>query len=392
MTRGRVNALALTDLVRRLVALDSVNPSLVPGARGEGEIAVLLARECRGAGFDVRLDEVAPGRPNVVARFRGKTAGRRLLLNGHMDTVSVDGMREPFAGVVLGRQLFGRGAYDMKGSLAAMVEAGRAIVSEGLPAGELILAFVVDEEYASIGTADLIARYHAGALADAAIVTEPTALEVCVAHKGFVWGRIEVTGHAAHGSQYQEGDDAITRMGYVLTALDRLDREVLPQRTHPLLGRASVHASTIHGGLGPSTYPDRCTVEVERRTLPGERDRDVHAELERLLDDARGASPGLIGRAELVLSRPPFETAPDASVVQALLGAVRAVRGQEPQLIGASPWFDAALLGEAGIPTVMFGPAGAGAHAAEEWVDVRSVAVCAEVLAETARRFCAGPS
>lgn len=387
---GRVDQHRLTDLLRRLVAVDSVNPSLVPHARGEGEIAALVARECRQAGLEVHIDEVAAGRPNVIARVRGRDPGRRLLLNGHTDTVGVEGMREPFAGVVLGRQLFGRGAYDMKASLAAMVEAGRVLARGGLAAGELVLAFVVDEEYASIGTADLIRRYPAGALADAAIVTEPTALEVCVAHKGFVWARIEIRGRAAHGSQYRQGDDAIARMGHVLVALDRLEREVLPQRRHPLLERPSVHASTIRGGLGPSTYPDRCILELERRTLPGETDEIVMAELQRVVEEAARSSPGLDGRVEILLSRPPFEIPHDAPIVRVLAEGVRQVRGQPPRLVGEFPWFDAALLGEAGIPTVMFGPAGAGAHAEQEWVDLLSVTTCAEVLVEAARRFCAG--
>jgi acetylornithine deacetylase len=177
-------------------------------------------------------------------------------------------------------------------------------------------------------------------------------------------------------------------MGHVLVALDRLDREVLPRRTHPLLGRGSVHASTVAGGLGLSTYPDRCVLEVERRTLPGERDEEIVGELSRLLDEARRASPGLSGSVTVMLSRPPFEVTPDAPVVRALVDAVSRVRGSAPRLIGDAPWFDAALLGQAGIPTVMFGPAGAGAHAAEEWVDVPSVVTCAEVLVEVAMRFC----
>jgi acetylornithine deacetylase len=388
--RARVDQHRLIDLLRRLVAVDSVNPSLVPQARGEGEVAALVARECRQAGLDVHTEEVVANRPNVIARVRGGDPGRRLLLNGHMDTVGVEGMREPFGGVVLGRQLFGRGAYDMKAGLAAMVEAGRVLADGGLAAGELVLAFVVDEEYASIGTADLIRRYPAGALADAAIVTEPTALDVCVAHKGFVWARLETAGRAAHGSQYRQGEDAIARMGHVLVALDRLEREVLPRRRHRLLERPSLHASTIRGGLGLSTYPDRCVLEIERRTLPGETDEMVMAELQGAMEEAARSSPGLDGRVEILLSRPPFEISEDASIVRVLADSVRDVRGQPPRLVGEFPWFDAALLGEAGIPTVMFGPAGAGAHAAEEWVDLLSVATCAEVLVETARRFCAG--
>jgi acetylornithine deacetylase len=385
----RIDRDRVVALLRRLVAVDSVNPSLVPGARGEGDLAALLADECRRAGFGVTLDEAARGRANVVARLRGARSGRRLLVNGHMDTVGVDGMRDPFAAIVLGRQLFGRGAYDMKGSLAAMVEAGRAVALGDLSAGEVILAFVVDEEYESRGTADLVARYGGAALADGAIVTEPTALEVCVAHKGFVWARIEASGRAAHGSKYDEGTDAIARMGHVLVALDRLDREVLPRRSHPLLGRASVHASTVRGGLGLSTYPDRCTLEIERRTLPGESDAAIRAELDAVLDDARRASPGLDARAELLLSRPPLEVDPDEPVVRTIARSARTILGRHPRLVGESPWFDAALLGAAGIPTVMLGPAGAGAHAAEEWVDVPSVIACAEILADAMVRFCA---
>lgn len=376
----------LAELVRRLVATNSVNPAFAPDAQGEGPVADLIAGECRAAGLDMRLDEVLPGRPNVVARVRGRRPGRRLILNGHTDTVATTGMRDPFSGAVAGDRLYGRGAYDMKGSLAAMLEAARIVAAEGLRAGELVLAFVIDEEYESRGTADLLTRERA----DAAVVTEPTGLDVCVAHRGFVWARIETSGRAAHGSRYADGDDAILRMGHVLAAIDRLEHEVLPRRTHPLLGRASVHASTITGGLGLSTYPDRCTVDVERRTLPDERPGDIAAEMRGLVDEAARTSPGLVGRVEVLLSRPAFEIAPDAPVVQALIDSARAVRGRPPRLVGELPWFDAALLGAAGIPTVMFGPAGAGAHAAEEWVDLPSVVACAEVLADVAIRFCAG--
>lgn len=379
----------LTDLLRRLVATDSINPGLVPGARGERDVASLLFEACRDAGLEAVLDEAAPGRPNVVARLRGAAPGRTLLLNGHMDTVSVEGMRDPFGAEIRDGRLYGRGAYDMKAGLAAMVEAARIIIGQGLPAGELVLAFVADEEHASLGTDDLVRRYGAG-LADAAIVTEPTALDVCIAHKGFVWGRIETFGRAAHGSRHAEGDDAIVRMGHVLVALDRLDREMLPRRTHPLLGRASVHASFITGGLGYSTYPDRCVLDIERRTLPGESDAAILTELQDLLDEARGLSPGLTGRVEVALSRPPLVVRRDAPIVRVLVDAARAVCGQAPRLIGDAPWFDAALLAAAGMPTVMFGPAGAGAHAAEEWVEIPSAVTCAEVLADAVLRFCAG--
>ncbi len=379
----------MLDLLCRLVATDSINPSLVPGARGEQELGALLLDECRAAGLEATLDEIMPGRVNVVARLRGRAPGRRLLLNGHLDTVGVEGMRAPFAAEVRDDRLYGRGTHDMKAGLAAMVEAARTIADDGLPAGELVLAFVADEEHASLGSADLVRRYGSG-LADAAIITEPTALDIRVAHKGFVWARIETFGRAAHGSLHALGDDAIVRMGHVLAALDRLERDMLPRQTHPLLGRASIHASTIKGGTDLSTYPDRCVLEVERRTLPGESDEAIQGELEVLLNEARACSPGLTGRVDLLLSRPPLEVSPDAPILPALTEAVRAVRGQPPLLVGSPAWTDAALLTAAGIPTVIFGPAGAGAHTAEEWVEIPSVVTCAEVLADVARRFCAG--
>ncbi|MGH2372482.1 MAG: M20/M25/M40 family metallo-hydrolase [bacterium] len=383
----RADPRRVCDLLRRLVAVDSINPSLSSDGRGEEAIARLIAAECRAAGLHARLDEVVSHRHNVVVHITGRRPGRRLMFNGHMDTVGVAGMRDPFGGRAEGGRLYGRGAYDMKGSLAAMIEAGRLVADGGLPAGELVLAFVIDEEYESLGTADLLRRERA----DAAIVTEPTALDLCLAHRGFVWARIETAGRAAHGSRYADGDDAIVRMGHVLAALDRLEREELPRRTHPLLGRASIHASTIGGGLGLSTYPDRCVLELERRTLPGETDEAIAAELHRIVEAAARASPGLAAHVEVLLSRPPFEIAADAPIVRSLVESTSAVRGRPPRFVGELPWFDAALLGAAGIPTAMFGPAGAGAHAAEEWVDLPSVVTCADVLADVALRYC-GPA
>jgi acetylornithine deacetylase/succinyl-diaminopimelate desuccinylase family protein len=390
-----VDAGRVAHLASRLVAADSVNPMLVSGASGEHAVALLIADECRSFGLEVRIDEIAPRRFNATARLSGGRPGRRLMMNGHIDTVDVDAMRaagrDPFSGRIDGRRLYGRGAYDMKGSAAAMVEAARALAAVGLEAGELVLTFVADEEYASIGTADIVHRMRSDGRPDAAIVVEPTELEVCIAHKGFVWARVTTTGQAAHGSLYDAGDDAIVRMGHVLVALNHLDRTTLAAKSHPLLGRASVHASTIRGGLGLSTYPDRCDVEIERRTLPGESDRAVMAELTGLLDSARAASPGLSGRAEMMLSRPPFAVDADAPIVRAVVASAEVVRGHRPEIVGRAAWFDAALLGAAGVPTVMFGPSGEGAHAADEWVDLDSVTQCAQTLADVAARYCPGP-
>jgi acetylornithine deacetylase len=391
----RVEAARVADLVRRLVAVDSINPMLVPGAPGERAIAELLAAECRGAGLEVRVDEVQPGRWNTTAWLRGASPGGRcLLLNGHIDTVDVDAMRaagvDPFAGRFDRDRVYGRGAYDMKAGVAAMVEAARAVAAAGLGTGEMILTFVCDEEYASIGTADVVRRLAAAGARrpDAAIVTEPTALDICVAHKGFVWARFVTVGRSAHGSRHEDGEDAIVRMGRVLVELERLDREVLPRRRHPLLGRPSIHASPVRGGLGLSTYPDRCELDVERRTLPGEGDDAIASELAAVLDAARAAAPNLGGSVELLLSRPPFEIDPGQPVVEVLVDVARAERGVAPRIVGQAPWFDAALLGAAGIPTVMFGPDGAGAHAADEWADLPSTVSCARALANVADAFC----
>jgi acetylornithine deacetylase len=255
---------AAADLAAALVAIDSVNPALVSGGAGEGEIARFVAEWARGARLDAEMLEATPGRPSVLVRARGTGGGRTLLLCGHLDTVGVEGMAAPHAPRVDGDRLHGRGAYDMKAGLAAALVACREAASLGL-AGDVVVAAVADEEHASLGVREAL-----GAVtADAAIVTEPTELELIVAHKGFVWAEIEVTGRAAHGSRPHLGVDAIVKAGPVLTALGELDG-ALAERTHPLLGRGSVHASLIRGGEELSSYPARCVVGLERRTLPGE--------------------------------------------------------------------------------------------------------------------------
>jgi len=383
----QVNAAAITGLLEKLVSIPSVNPTLVPGGAGEGEVARCLARECERLGMTVAADEAAPGRPNVVAVLPGvdPARGRSLLLNGHTDTVGAAGMAAPFTPVRRGARLYGRGTSDMKAGLAAMVGAVAAVLDAGVrPRGDVLLTFAIDEEDASIGTAR-IARTRR---ADAAIVTEPTGLRICVAHKGFVWAAIRTQGRAAHGSDYAAGIDAILRMGRVLQAVERLDREVLSRRSHPLLGRPSVHASVITGGEGPSTYPPSCTLVLERRTLPEETANDVRAELEAVLARLRGDDPLFRATLEVTLARPGLEVDRDTAIVRSLHDAVARRLRTPPEYVGLSAWFDAAVLAEAGIPTVIFGPTGAGWHAAEEYVDVPSVAACAEVLAQTIVDFC----
>jgi acetylornithine deacetylase len=353
------------------VRIDSVNPDLVPGGAGESEIAQFVAGWLRDAGLEVEVTEAAPGRPNVVAVARGRGGGRSLMLNAHMDTVGVEGMERPFEPQVRDGRLYGRGAYDMKGSLAACMLAAAGVAKEEL-AGDVIVTAVADEEFASIGTQAVLE----GRTADAAIVTEPTSLRVCVAHRGFVWAELETAGRAAHGSRPKEGVDAITRMAPVLTRLAELQRRLDASPPHPLVGPPSVHASLIEGGQELSSYPARCLLSIERRTNPGETLEDVRRECEALAGEEAELRVGLV--------REPFEVAQDADVVR----AVHAAAGG-PDIYGDTPWMDAALTQAAGIPTVVFGPHGAGAHAVEEWVDVASVEVCARVLADAARAIAA---
>jgi acetylornithine deacetylase len=357
---------ALTEFAASLVAIDSVNPDLVPGAAGEREIGAFVARWCEDASLDVEL--VGPSeRPSVVAVARGSGGGRSLMLNAHLDTVGAGGMDGPFEPRVEDGRLYGRGAYDMKGALAAILDAAARV--DGLR-GDVIVAAVSDEELASIGTRAVLERVRA----DAAIVVEPTELKLAIAHKGFVGFEIETHGVAAHGSRPQLGVDAIALMGPVLVALKELDGRLQSGRRHPLVGTGSVHASLIEGGQEFSTYPARCLLSGERRTIPGERVEQVEAELRKLAGDAQ---------FRLIVSRDPYETSADHQFARIV--ASNAVAG-EP--IGVSFWADSGLIAGAGIPTVLFGPAGEGAHADVEWVDLDSLERVRDVVLASAVEWC----
>lgn len=365
------------ELVGALVAIDSVNPELVPGGAGEAEIAEFVANWLREAGLDVELDEAAPGRQSVVAVARGSGEGASLMLNAHLDTVGVQGMERPFEPVVRDGRLYGRGAYDMKAGLAACMLAAERLRSDGL-AGDVVVAAVADEEYASIGTQSVLKRWRT----DAAIVTEPTALRVCIAHKGFAWAEIETRGRAAHGSRPAEGVDAITRMAPALGRLAELQTALDAAPGHELVGPGSVHASLIDGGQELSSYPARCVLSLERRTAPGETGEGFLRECEALVEGIEGAD------VRLGLVREPFSVDPDAEAVHAVARAAEAVTGRPAELYGETYWMDAAFTQAAGIPTVVFGPGGEGAHAADEWVDLASVDVCADGLVVAARELC----
>jgi len=356
----------LTELTAQLVEIDSVNPALVPGANGERDIALFVADWCDRRGLEVEL--VGDERPSVIATRPGAGGGRSLLLNAHLDTVGVAGMTAPHAPHVEKGRLYGRGAYDMKGALAAILHAAAGLRGLG---GDVIVTAVADEELASIGTEAVLERVHA----DAAIVPEPTELQLAVAHRGFVGFELETHGVAAHGSRPDLGVDAIAKMGHVLVALEQLDERLQLGPRHPLAGTGSVHASLIEGGQELSSFPARCLLTAERRTIPGETAADVERELRELAGEAT---------VRLIASRDPYE----APVEHPFVELVVRVTGAHA-LVGAPFWTDAALIAGAGIPTVLYGPAGEGAHAEVEWVDLASLERVREVIVRTANEWCA---
>jgi acetylornithine deacetylase len=292
-------------------------------------------------------------------------------------------MAEPFSGRVDGDRLYGRGSYDMKGSMAGAVVLLEALARRGDLAGRVVVTFVVDEEFASLGTQAVCAEIERWR-PDAAIVLENTALDICVAHKGFAWAEIGTRGVAAHGSRYWLGVDAIVMMGPVLTGLKRLNDELLAREPHRYLGPPSLHASLIDGGQELSSYPEACRLQLERRTVPGETAEQLRAELQAVLDVAAREDEHFDAVLEMGLVRDPFEVAEDAEIVRTLVEACRAERGTQPAFIGKAGWADSALLMAAGVPTVYFGPDGAGAHANEESVDLASLETFTRVLARVA--------
>jgi len=353
------------ELAAALVAIDSINPTLVPGGAGEREIASFVADWCLAQGFEV--DVLGDERPSVVARKRGSGGGRSLLLNGHLDTVGVAGMEAPFEPRVEGDRLYGRGAYDMKGALAAILLAASDVTGVR---GDVVVTLVADEELASIGTEAVVQNVRA----DAAIVAEPTDLRVAIAHRGFVGFEVETEGIAAHGSRPDLGVDAIAKMGPILVALADLDERLRTGRSHPLVGPASLHASLIEGGQELSSFPASCVLSGERRTIPGETVEQVEEELHAIAGEA-----GL----RIIASRDPLTVDRD----QPFAELVRRV-ADAGDYTGALFWTDAALLAAAGIPTVLFGPAGEGAHATTEWVSLTSLDRVREVVRRVAAEWC----
>jgi len=372
---------SIVELLKGLVAIDSVNPCLSPSHKGEGEIGEHVMGLLRGIGFDVELQKVAEGRNNVIARLRGRTGDKKLLVLAHMDTVGVDTMTiPPFDPVVVGNRLYGRGSSDTKAGLAAAIAMAEELVLEHEDFnGELIVAATVDEEYEAVGVETLVREIDA----DAAVDMEPVGMKAIIAHKGFAWQEFRVVGRAAHGSDIAKGIDAIIRTGRLLEELSSLNKR-LSKNVHPVLGPPSLHASQIKGGEGWSTYPADCTLTVERRTVPGETQKRVEEEFQAIVD--RLAGEGIEASTEMRFFRPATEISPDERIVKSLLRSAAEI-GVVCPVDGMAAWPEAGPLNLAGIPSVVFGPKGCTGHEADEYVDIDSVVQCAQILRATVLDF-----
>ncbi|MGH7471655.1 MAG: M20/M25/M40 family metallo-hydrolase [Longimicrobiales bacterium] len=376
---------SVLDVLQLLVRTPSVNPTLAPDeGRTEERIARIAADWFNQRSVKAWVDQIVPGRHNCVAEVG---AGEPVIvLCGHIDTVATVGMTiPPFEPIVEDNKVYGRGSYDMKGGVAAIMSAMAALAEQPLH-GKVLAALVCDEEYASLGAADFVKRYSA----DGCILTEPShngPRELVLAHKGFVWARITTHGRAVHGSRWDLGVSAIGRMGRIVAALEQFDRDVLRMRQHPLVGPASLHCATIVGGSGWSTYSSDCAMQVERRTIPGETPEQVLHELQSVVREA-----GEDADVTLVFERPPMVCAPDSPLAHSARRALERVTGAAPADAGVGYWMDAAIFDQAGIPTVNFGSLGAGAHEAVEWVDLDTVVQVAQALMYACQDFLAARS
>lgn len=380
------DAAYITQSLQKLVQINSVNPSLETNGAGELEIGQWIAGELSCLGIDNQIDEFAKGRVNVVGRLPGAGSGKSLIINAHMDTVGVSGMKNPFQARIEDGKLYGRGSYDMKGSIAAMLNAARKLKSEQEKLnGDLILAFVADEEYESIGTIEFLQNHHA----DAAIVTEPTGLDICIAHRGFAVFKITTSGKTAHGGKHREGIDANRKMGKLLAELDGYASYLPQQKKHPLCGEASMHIPLMQGGKSLFIYANECVIHLERRTLPGDTKQTVMAELQEMIQKIALSDPAFNASIDCILWRDPYEIDKEKAIVAEVQKAAKAACERPPVFMGHTWWEDAALFGKAGIETVIIGPKGGGIHEETEWVEIDSLVQLSRILSQTARQFCA---
>jgi acetylornithine deacetylase len=380
---GAVDIRAIESLLIELVAIDSVNPDLVATGAGEANVGRHVAAWAAQRGLEVSVEPVVGDRANVIVVARGTGGGRSIMLNAHLDTVGVEGYTDPFVCTVTDARLTGRGVLDTKAGLAAALVIAQHAGAARLR-GDVVVAAVIDEEYASLGTDALIAASPPRWRTDAAIVLEPTDLAVATDHRGFVWGSITVHGVAAHGSRPDLGVDAIAHASPILSGITALQAHLATTPCDLPTGPGSVHASLIAGGAELSSYPDTCRIDLERRTTMHEGPETFAAELHAL---AALAAPDVQTTVAVGASRGPLHVAHDEAIVVSIVSS-GARHGLALTPTAASFWTDAALLSAAGIPSVVFGPGGHGIHSISEWIDRASLLTFASVLSETVQNWC----
>ena len=375
------------ELLRALVEIDSVTPWLIPGGAGEGAIARYMADWLTPTGVEIVLEEVEPGRPNLIATLAGSGGGRSLCLNAHSDTVGyanwADRALRPER---RGDRLIGVGTADDKSSCAIGMLALRQVAASGIRLrGDLVLACTVDEEGASIGTSDLVRRH----TYDAALILEPDLLgRAIVEHQGFGWVDIVVHGKAAHGSAPEDGIDAIVHMAEVVRGLAQLDAR-FAAAPDPRNGRTALHTSTIQGGTDYATYPSRCVLGIEIGTQPGEHLAARIADIEAIFEDCRRRLPDFRAEVQVRIEREPFLAEGHDALLAASGRAIEAVTGRPMVLDGLNAWTDAALMQAAGIPTILLGAAGGQYHSPDEWASLSECTAMVEVIERIAADFCA---
>ncbi|KAB8238340.1 tryptophan synthase beta subunit-like PLP-dependent enzyme [Aspergillus alliaceus] len=377
-------------LTRILTTINSSNPSLsLTDGVGENQIANYLAAWFTHRGVEHHWVETVSGRPSIVGVLRGSGGGRSLMFNGHIDTVSLSSYEKDALSGALGekdgrRVVFGRGSLDMKGGLAVALAALSAAKASGNALrGDVIVAAVSDEEDASQGTHDVLA---AGWRADAALIPEPTMGQIVIAHKGFVWIEVDILGVAAHGSNPATGQDAILYAGWFLRALEQY-RQQLP--VDDILGPASLHCGLIQGGEEPSSYPAKCTITVEFRTIPCQTQASILGDLKSLLEGIARENPRFhYAEPRATMFRPTQKLSADHPFVKQAAACATTVLGECPQISSAPFWCDAALLSEAEIPAIVYGPKGEGLHGKEEWVEVESLQQQEKVFRKLIEDFC----
>lgn len=375
----------IRQTLQKLVQINSVNPSLEPGGGGEEEIGRFISAELSSLGIQHEIDPIADKRINVTATIPGSGSGKSLILNAHMDTVGTAGMDAPFSGTVINGRLYGRGSYDMKASIAAILSAAKTLIDQDQKlGGDLILSFVADEEFESIGAKRFVENHRA----DAAIVTEPTDLQICLAHRGFGVFKMITHGKTAHGGKHRLGVDANTHMGLLLAELHKYGKKLPEEMNHPLCGEASMHVPLIEGGNSLFIYSNRCTAHLERRTLPGETEQSVMGELNHIIQSLQKTEPDFNVSIESLIWRDPYEIDRNRPIVKHVESATKAVLEKPSGVIGHTWWEDSGIFGKAGIDTVILGPKGGGIHEAKEWVELESVEKLSKILYRTVLDFC----